>query len=1220
MPQPSAATIATMRVPTRTTALKFAGWYAAIGALWILCSGWVLHTLVLDHDLEALLEACKGWFYVAATAFLLWLVLDRYFGELRRSAGQLQAREAQLRLVGDNFPNGYLFQYIRDASGKPRFTYLSAGVERVHGIAMADALLDAEALLVQIDPAQRPVLAAAEAESERAMSDMEVSLEITVRDGSSRRLHLSARPRRNPDGLVQWDGSALDVTDRHQMEIDLRDSRQFLADLIEHSAAVILVKDREGRYELVNRKWEQVTGLGREQALGNTDSFLFPGSVGQRLRANDLRVIQTGVSIDEEEILDGPQGQRVFLSTKFPLRTAEGALRGVCGMATDITERKRAEAALGERLELQDQLAKIVATVPGVIFSFELRPDGTMRVPFCTPMMEEIWGFRAEALREDFAPAFARIHPADLEGTRELIAESARTLRPWRGSFRVQHPTKGERWVEGHSVPRLEADGSILWHGFVQDVTERKQTEETAQRQAALIGSLLDCIPDLVFYKDFNGVYLGCNPPFERFVGKSRGEIVGRTDHDLFAKDIADFFRENDRRMLDSLALRHNEEWIEYPDGRKALLDTLKTPYRGPDGRLLGVLGISRDITERHQAQQALARLHQHNQLILNSAAEGILGLDLQDRHTFVNPAAARMLGYTADELLGLPGHDTWHHHHADGRPYPAAECEVRHSFRGETVRRVSTEAFWRKDGTSFPVDYTSTPVFDQGQVVGAVVTFSDITERKRSERALREREEQLQLFIEHAPVGIAMLDRDMRYLFVSRRWLADYRLSGENVVGRSHYEVFPDIPERWKEIHRRCLAGAVEKCEADPFPRADGTLDWVHWEIRPWFAALGEIGGLIIFSEVITERVRAESEIVRSEARYWTLFVNMHAGFVLFEVVEDSRGIPVVLVVLAANERFAHTTGLELQAALGQRLTQLLPGIESDATDWVGLYGRVAVTGEPRRFEQGSELLGAHFSISAFQPAPKQCAVTFVDVSERKAAEDALQQRNEELVRFTYTVSHDLKSPLVTIQTFLGYLEKDLVAGATDRIESDIGFMHKAADKMLQMLEELLELSRVGRKTNPPEEVTLQTLAAEAQELVAGAITKRQVQVRVTDVPILLRGDRLRLLEVFQNLLDNAVKFMGEQPAPQVEIGAEDTEQGPVLFVRDNGMGIDLRHQAKLFGLFEKLHPGTPGTGIGLALVKRIVETHGGRIWFESAGIDQGATFRFTLKGTKRC
>jgi signal transduction histidine kinase len=235
-------------------------------------------------------------------------------------------------------------------------------------------------------------------------------------------------------------------------------------------------------------------------------------------------------------------------------------------------------------------------------------------------------------------------------------------------------------------------------------------------------------------------------------------------------------------------------------------------------------------------------------------------------------------------------------------------------------------------------------------------------------------------------------------------------------------------------------------------------------------------------------------------------------------------------------------------------------------------------------------------------------------DITGRKRQERELIEKNSELERFTYTVSHDLKSPLVTVKTFLGYLEQDLLAPNTERVKQDMTYMHTAADKMAHLLDELLNLARVGRKSNPSVRVTFQELAREAVGLVAGHISTSRAEVQVAEASVVLEGDRPRLMEIWQNLVENACKFMGDQPKPRVEIGVEQRGSETVFFVRDNGAGIDPRYREKVFSLFEKLNPNIEGTGMGLALVKRVVELYKGRIWVESDGPGRGSNFLFTL------
>lgn len=231
-----------------------------------------------------------------------------------------------------------------------------------------------------------------------------------------------------------------------------------------------------------------------------------------------------------------------------------------------------------------------------------------------------------------------------------------------------------------------------------------------------------------------------------------------------------------------------------------------------------------------------------------------------------------------------------------------------------------------------------------------------------------------------------------------------------------------------------------------------------------------------------------------------------------------------------------------------------------------------------------------------------------------QRQIEQDLRNKNEELGGFNRMVSHDLKSPLVTIRTFLGFLERDIAAGETSRVETSLQHMRLASEKMNSLVSELLALSRVEQAGKPSVETPLQELVREAAGLVAGQIEKRGVRVQVSPEPVLLYGDRARLVTVFQNLIDNAVKYMGDQDDPCIEIGAETETGGAVVFVRDNGMGIQSQHINSIFSLFNKINEESEGLGIGLAMVQRIIEMQGGSIWVESGGLGKGSCFRFRL------
>lgn len=622
-----------------------------------------------------------------------------------------------------------------------------------------------------------------------------------------------------------------------------------------------------------------------------------------------------------------------------------------------------------------------------------------------------------------------------------------------------------------------------------------------------------------------------------------------------------------------------------------------------------------------------------------------------------VNRAWRELTGYSHADL---PTIAAWTARaYGDGREQ--VETQIRRLYTLTERVQEGEYVITCRDGSQRTWDFSSMAMgtLPDGRRM-AISMANDITHRKLAKQALMESEERLRLAL--AAAGQGLYDLDLRtgeaivnadYALMLGYDPADFHETNAAWRDRLH----PDDREPVTRVYQDYVAGRRDEYRVE-FRQRTRQGDW------KWILSLGRIverddeGNplrMLGTHTDITAAKNAETELRLNEARLQAILsISQHRADDLHALLDYA-----LLEALGlSGSRFGyiyHYDEESRQFTLSSWSDEVMAActiVDKQTVyelDKTGLWGEAVRQRRPivvndfhatnplkKGYPEGHAPLARFLTVPVFsgerivavvgvanKPAPYTRAdvlqlTLFMDglwkVVERRQAEVELQAKTAEMERFLYTVSHDLKSPVVTIKGFLDLLEMDLGAGDAQGVERDLGFLHSAADRMARLLEEVLELSRIGRVVYKTEEVSFTDLVNEAASMVGGMIAQRKVEIVVAPSPLLLRGDRNRLVELWQNLVENAVKYMGDQPAPRIDIGLEEHGEEIVFFVRDNGIGIDPRFQEKIFGLFDKLDPGSDGTGLGLALAKRIVETCRGRIWVESAGEGQGSCFHFTL------
>ncbi len=530
--------------------------------------------------------------------------------------------------------------------------------------------------------------------------------------------------------------------------------------------------------------------------------------------------------------------------------------------------------------------------------------------------VEVLLGYTPEDFLASRVSLRDRIHPDDSGMADRLFS---RDIHEGCGGFnlRLRHADGKIRCVRGHCTKSAGPDGGIVLNLSLQDAKSLK-AETAGQYSSINLRSVMESIDERLHFKDSNHVLTEANLNLRRALsgaGAEPRDLTGLTDYDLFPEEYADASYRLEQQVFEGSPLAHVVQASVDKAGKTVWTDIRKYPVKDSTGEIIGLFGIARDITDRVLAEQALReqeeslreaqRIAGLGSYVLDIATGGWTSSDVLDEifgigksyertvagwGALIHPDdRAMMTAHLLNEVLG------------QGNPF---------SKEYRIVRPTDQAERWVHGLGRLEFDAKGKPVILRG-------TIQDITEHKQAEEALRENKELLQLFIQHAPAALAMFDREMRYLAASRRWLDDFGLSGREIIGRSHYEIFPEIPDRWKDVHRRTLAGETLQADEDPFQREDDQIQWLRWESRPLRAGNGAIGGIMIFSEDITRRKQAEHRLHLAAS----VFTNASEGI----AITDANG-----TIIEVNESFTGITGYTREEVLGRNPSILSSGRHS--------------------------------------------------------------------------------------------------------------------------------------------------------------------------------------------------------------------------------------------------------------------------------------------------